>query len=217
MRFLFIMACLLGTSLAATFERRDLGGLSVTVESIPEVVIVDGLTLNITRASGVGVPQLAQRLQLRWRTEGSVVSAQQVEGWNIVSRLDRGRNELVQWRGEGGRAELLHSSLVTDQQPRRRARAPFDLPRACAWGRVIEGVSGHSTFEQHTARCKEAAATVTAGLPSRLQALGWSIRSRADAVWDMQRSSDHARLTLIDGAAGGSSLVWLHVHPGDHR
>jgi hypothetical protein len=217
MKLLFIMACVLGTSLAATFERRDVAGLAVAVEVIPEEVIVDGLAMHITRASGAGVQQLAQRLQLRWRNEGSVVRAEEVEGWTIASRLDQGRNELVQWRGEGQRAELLHSSLVIDRQPRGRARAPFALPRACKWGRVIEGAGGDSAFEQHTARCKAAAATLSATLRSRLQGLGWVIRSRADAVWDLQRSSDHARLTLIDGPGSGSSLVWLRVHAGDQR
>jgi len=217
MRALFIIVCLFAATLAAPFEKRDLGGLAVTVEAIPEEVIVDGLAVNITRASGAGVAQLAQRLQVRWRTEGSVVHAQQMDGWNIASRLDQGRNELLQWRGEGERAELLHSFLVIDRQPRGRARAPFALPRACAWGRVIEGVSGGSAFEQHAAHCETPAQALTAALQPRLQGLGWSIRRRSDAVWELQRSSDHAQLALIDGPARGSSLVWLRVHAGDHR
>lgn len=218
MRILFVMACLLGTALAAAIERRDLSGLAVTVEPIPEEIVVDGLALHITRAGGAGVPRLAQRLQSRWRTEGSAVHAQEVEGWSIASRLDQGRNELIQWRGEGEDAQLLHSSLSTGQHPRRRATAPFGLPGACAWGRVIEGVSGRSTFEQHTARCTATTALLTAALQSRLQSQGWSIRSRADAVWDLQRPGDHARLTLLNGPAPGDvSLVWLRVLPGDHR
>ena len=50
MRALFIMACLFATTLAASFEKRDLRGLAVTVETIPEEVIVDGLAVSISRA-----------------------------------------------------------------------------------------------------------------------------------------------------------------------
>jgi hypothetical protein len=218
MKNLFVMGCLLGASLAVALEKRDLGGLAVTVESIPEEVIVDGLALRIKRASGADVPQLAQRLQIRWRTEGSAVQSQQVEGWKSASRLDQGRNELIQWRGEGPDAELLHSSLVTGRLPRSRSRAPFALPGACAWGRVIEGVSGGSSFEQHTAQCAANAAALATAIQSRLQSLGWNIRSRMDAVWDVHRSGDHARLTLIEGPVpGSSSLVWLRVVSGDRR
>lgn len=155
---------------------------------------------------------VAQRIQQRWRSEGSEVQLQQEQGWQMASRLYRNNNEVIQWRGSGDAAQLLHSTLATSQSPTEVAAAPFPLPPRCAWGRVIEGAAGPSRYEQRVARCQASPATVIASLRLRLPALGWAIRGRAEAGWELDRTGTQGRLTVTGGpGAGECSLVWIGV------
>lgn len=214
MKRLAILLLLQPSSMAMAMQARDFSGLPVQVEAIAEEVVVDGVALRITRAEGRGVAELAHRIQARWRSEGSEVLEQQVPGWQAVSRLHRGKSELIQWRGTDAAGRLLHSLLATSLPPQRGTPAPFVLPAPCAWGRVIEGRAGDSRFEQRSGRCTVAASQVSGALQSRLQAQDWSVSGQADTGWELERAGALARLTLSEGPGRRqSSLVWISVQP----
>jgi hypothetical protein len=205
-----LMIVLQSAAMAAAFEPGDIRGLPLKIEGIPEAVVVDGLAMRVARAEGAGVTQVAQRMLQRWQSEGSEVSSQQAQGWQIASRLQRNSHEVIQWRGSGNAAQLLHSTFVTSQLPLKAAAPPFPLPVQCSWGRVIEGVAGPTRYEQHVARCQASSTAVTAALRLRLLAEGWAIRGQAQTGWELDLAGTQGRLTVAGApGTGESSLVWI--------
>lgn len=206
--------CLIAAPVAA-IERHDTAGLELTVEVVEELVEVDGLGVRIVRASGQSVPELARRITARWQAEGSAIRALREGGWQLRSRWNRGRSEVLQWRDGPAPVELLHSQLQPD--PRRAARQadPFSLPATCAWGRSIRADSGRKPYRQQSALCRASVQQVLPLVRVTLAASGWQIQAESAASLQLARGSSLARLSLIPGGNGtGSWLVWVDHEAG---
>jgi hypothetical protein len=199
---------LASASIAGAFDSRDARGLDVTIEGLPEPVAVDGVMFEIQVATGTDVPQLARRVEQRWQQQGSMVQRLQQRGWQLLTRWVEGRTELVQWRGEGGAAQLIFSRLDTLRRPLRRARTSLRLPSGCAWGRLIEDRS-HAL---RTAFCSLGLPDLLRQLRTSLLAQGWSIRHETAGLFEIEREGASARITLAAGAQRDeSTLVWAGI------
>lgn len=204
------LACLLlvAASCAGAIEPRDARGLDVRLEALPEPVTVDGVVFEIQFASGRDVPELARRVELRWRQQGSHLQHLQQRGWQLLSRWEAGHSELLQWRGEGTGARLIFSRLDTTRAPVRPGRGPLVLPTRCAWGRLIQDRSQ----VLRSAFCRLSLAELQWQLRVRLAAQGWSVRHETDVTFEVSRAGESARLTLSAGArAGESALLWAQA------
>jgi hypothetical protein len=208
-----LAACaLLVTGHAAAMERVDLGGLRVSVVPVPGVVNVDGVAMQLSMATGRDVERLAARIEARWRAEGSLVQRHQAAGWQVLSRLEQGRSEVVQWTGDGASARLLHSKLDAMRAPTAPAAPPFRLPAACAWGRVISGTAESGPYEQRTAICGVSPAASLRSLRERLAAQHWVVLRESDMNLEVARAGTEARLVVAPGpGAQQSTVVWLAV------
>jgi len=199
------MWCMSATGL----EARDTRGLSLMVERIAEDIRVDGLTMQVHSATGRDVAELAARIEARWRAEGSVVQSAQSR-WQMLSRFERGRSELIQWRGEGPSAQLLHSILDTTRPAARPASEPFTLPLHCAWGRVIEGRAGLGSFEQRTGRCSNSSGTVFAAVQRSLATQGWNVSRASGTALELARDGIEGRLFITqDAGDAATAVVWI--------
>lgn len=194
-------------------EPRDARGLSVVVERIPESVLVDGLGVRIQTATGADVPQLAARIAQRWRREGSQLHQSRQAAWQLLARLEDGHSEVIQWRGSGTSAQLLHSVVDAMRAPARPTAAPFTLPSHCAWGRVIEGEAGAKSYEQRTGWCRADASHVLAALRQRLPAQGWSLEGEGMALQLSRAGSAGELIVGPDPAREGSAVVWVATRP----
>lgn len=201
------LACLLlvAASCAGAIEPRDARGLDVRLEALPEPVTVDGVVFEIQFASGRDIQELARRMEHRWRQQGSLVQRLQQRGWQLLSRWEEGRSELLQWQGEGAGAQLVFSRLDTTRAPARPGRGPLVLPARCAWGRLIQDRSQ----ALRTAACRLTLPELQLQLRARLVAQGWSVRQETGVTFEVSRAGQSARLTLSAGSqAGESALVW---------
>lgn len=207
----FVLALLAWTSCVGALEPRDARGLDVRMESLPEPLIVDGVVFEIQVASGSDVAELARRVEQRWRQQGSIVQHMQQRGWQLVTRWDAGRNELVQWRGEGGAAQLIFSRLDTLKPPVRPGRGPMLLPSRCAWTRQIEDRS-HAVS---SASCHLTLPELQRQVRMALVTQGWSIQREAGGLLEISRDDGSARITLVPAAQpGDSALVWTQITAG---
>lgn len=195
---------------AGAIEAGDVRGLDVRLEALPESVAVDGVMFEIQFASGRDIPELARRVEQRWRLQGSAVQHMQQRGWQLLARWERGQSELLQWRGDGGAAQLLFSRLDTTRAPARPGSGPMELPARCAWGRLIQDRS----LVLRTAFCRLSLPQLQAQVRTRLAAQGWSVQHASDVILDIARAGESARLTLTAGAqAGESALLWTGQSP----
>lgn len=207
-----VLALLLMSAALAcgAIEARDARQLEVTIERLAEPVIVDGVRLQVHSAVGPDVARLAERIRLRWRQEGSLLSQHRHDGWHLLARLGSGHHEVIQWRGEGRSAQLLHSVLDATRAPARPPAAPFRLPRSCAWMRVIEGRAGRDAYQQRSARCRAGPASVLDAIRRELQALGWTVREGAGQSLQVFAKHIDGQVTVTAGEARGESgVVWV--------
>lgn len=210
MKLLCAFMCAAFALPSVALEARDVRGLDVVLEPIPEPVLVDGLGMHIRVASGADVPRLAARIEQRWRTDGSVLRHHTQGPWKLVSRLVDGRSEVIQWHAGATSARLLHSVVDVMQAPARPTSGPFMLPPRCAWGRVVEGVAGPHAYVQQTARCQGSPASLQAALPLRLGAQGWKVKGGSGPTLQVARAGVEAQLIVAAGTMPDeSALVWL--------
>ena len=194
------------TPWAAAIEARDARGLDVQVDAMPAPVSVEGVAMHVRLASGRDVPELARRIEQRWRLEGSEPRRMEAGGWQLLGRWDQGRNELIQWRGAGATAQLIFSLLDTLQQPLPPGRNPFPLPPGCTWVRVIED----SEHAQRTAYCRLASASVRQSIRALLGSLGWVIRHDTAASFEASRGTVSGTILVTPAPQPGhSALVWM--------
>lgn len=203
-----LLLVLVPGSLAA-IEPRDSHRLDVSVERIDEDVIVDGVAMRIQVARGAGVPELARRIAGRWRTEGGELQELRQRDWQMLARWQEGRSELIQWRGTGGSAELLHSRLDTTRAVARRGAPPFTLPSSCEWGRLIEGRAAGRRHAAQSARCRTGLPVMRELLLRSLRAQGWTMRHQSGAALQLARAGLQGELLLAADGTGGSSIVWV--------
>lgn len=207
-----LLACITGAFAlqAAAIETRDARGLQVVVERIDGSIRIDGLAMQIQAASGRDVAQLAARIEQRWRDEGSTLQHHAQSPWKLVTRLHDGRSEVIQWRGSGASARLLHSVVDAMRATKQAAAAPFVLPPQCAWGRVVEGTAGPAAYAQHSAHCRMPPASLVAMLRQRLAAQGWSVQGERGLALQLVRPGIDAELIIAPGQARDeSAVVWV--------
>lgn len=211
------MALVLLAQWASAMDRSDARGLSVTFEPIAEPMIVDGIAMHVERAHGPQVSELARRIEARWRQERSHVLHGAHGDWHMRSRWAGLRSEVMQWRGEGDRAELLLSWFDASRRPvAAPAAGPIALPSQCAWARRVEGRSLAGRYEQLTARCRISVAGLAARLDPLLERHAWTVLHKGDLGWDMTRAREAARAIVVAGDTGGeSALVWITTVRGD--
>lgn len=214
MRFLAALLWLCAALPATALEGRDARGLDVRVERMVEPVEVDGMALLVQRATGPDVAALARRVGERWRAAGSPVRELAQGGWRMASRWDAGHAELIQWRGTGDAAELLYSRMDARRQPAPPAAVPPQLPRRCTWGRRISGIAAGMRYQQRTARCRGAPATVMSELRVGLPAGGWQLREVSPRALQVARGAERALVTLVPGRSEAECwLAWISDLP----
>jgi hypothetical protein len=210
MRTGLVMPLLLFAPAAAAIEARDAHGLSVSLERIPEPVVVDGVTLRIQRAQGRDVPSLARRIEHRWRADGSQIRRSRAQGWEILSRWRDSHSEVIQWRGSGHVAQLLHSELDIRRHAGGEVRPPFLLPQSCAWGRVVQGRIRERQYLQRSAHCRSPVARLLPLLRASLSSQGWMLQVLSDRVLEVSRDGVHGSLLLAPGRIPAEcALVWI--------
>jgi hypothetical protein len=211
MKCLLVILALLAAPNGMALEARDLRGLDVLVDSIDGPVLVDGVGMRIRRVTGAGVPQLAVRIEERWRREGSPVQQRAHAGWQLLMRLDGSRNEVIQWQAGPEGARLLHSILDL----RRTVSAPkdaFRLPSGCRWGRRVEGEAGHDAWLQQTAICRMGADDLRRQLRRQLVEQGWTVHADTTAVLQVSNAAMQADVFVTPAPVAGRSIViWLAV------
>ncbi len=212
-----LLLCCVARS-AGALESRDVRGLQVTLEAIAEPVQVDGVSMRLQVATGPDVQRLAARIEQRWRAEGSVVERQQAASWQVRARLERGRNEVIQWRGAGDAAQLLHSTVDVMRAPATAAPPPFALPAGCTWLRSVRGAAGRERFEQRTATCGMSAERVITSLHGLLSAQGWTIEHAGPDGARLMHAGSEGLLRVTAGeGVGRSTLAWLGLRTGRSR
>jgi hypothetical protein len=193
------MLLVLCTGSTPAIEPIDSRGLDVIVADIGGSVELEGVAARIQQASGRDVPALVERIEQRWRREGSTLHRLTQSGWQISSRLLSGNSEIIQWRGHGVDAVLLHSVLDTHVSHRQAPDSPPALARSCAWSGGISGQLGGQAYQQRTAICTEAVPVLLDVLRSALARQGWEIR---------RNTEDFIEVALRGRVAG------IHVRPG---
>jgi hypothetical protein len=195
---------------AVALDAGDSRGLSVTIERISGPLVVDGLALHVERAHGRDVATLAQRIQQRWRIEGSHPQLAQHQDWQMASRWSGNRNEVLQWRDAGSGGELLFSWLDATRPPGRPAAAPLTLPPPCSWGRAMEGEIQGGRYWQHTARCRGTPRELLPRLRDALDRQRWSISDAGGGIWDVTKQDAAARVIVVAGPVPGeTAVIWI--------
>jgi hypothetical protein len=182
-------------------------GLKVSVESVDEPMIVDGVPLLVQRASGEAVPELAQRIESRWRSQGSHIRHLRSGTWTLLSRIDGGVSELVQWRSGRSFAELLASTVDVRRAPQATAGPDLRLPAGCSWGRTVNGTAQGRSFRQHSARCERGPAGLIDEILSQVERDGWEVQSRTGNGIAATRRRAQALLTL--STPEGERPAWV--------
>lgn len=213
MKTMLALLALAASVECAALEARDARGLDVTLERLAEPVVVDGVVLQVQSATGPDVPALAARIQTRWRQEGAPLREHTRDGWNSIARFEQGRNEVIQWRGQGDSAQLLYSLLDAMQRPQRPSAAPFRLPSRCRWIRVIEGRAGQGTYQQHSAHCRAEPATVLEAIGRQLRSGGYIVHAGTTQVLRISGAGLEAELIVVPGPTRAESgVVWVASH-----
>lgn len=210
MRTLAGAGLLLCCAAVAAFEPADLQGLRVRVDAMHEPVAVDGLSMHIRRAQGAQVAELAARMERRWQAAGSMIERLRAGEWDLVSRWDGAHAELLQWRGRGEEAELLHSRVDMAQRVAPQAKPPFRLPPACQWGRSVSGTAGQEHYGQRSALCRGMAELLMRDLMQAVQQQGWQILATHGLTLHLRRRDLGGVVVLSPGRQRDENwLVWI--------
>ena len=197
----------------------DLGtwrDLHVRVESLPGPILVNGLPLMVSRATGSDVHQLAKRLSDKWHKEGGAqgVRAETNGTWTILSRIHDAGMEVVQWRGSGGDAELLWSRSELTAHVRTPARGGLRFPTGCIQGRTVSGQADTRAYSEQVARCKGSPRATLLAVQAVARAQGYEVLARDGQLLARNSASE---VTVFawrpdDGSvANDTSLVYLRA------
>jgi hypothetical protein len=209
------MLTLLLLPVAHGFDATMTAGLAISIDRIPEPFQVDGLTFSAQRATGRDVPVLAQRIEARWRAQGSTVKSVQQGHWSMRTRIEGINSEVLQWRGSDATLELLLSSVNLRHVGGAAPDPLLRLPAGCTWLRGVSGGGPGQRYLQRSARCNRTASELAAILRSSASQQGWRLRSSSESGMVMDRLGAEALVSLSpDLSASGSWLVWLRV---DHE
>jgi hypothetical protein len=199
-------------ALSASMDASLAAGLAVTIDRIPEPVAVDGVWMTVQRVTGSGVPELARRIEARWRSQGSQVKEQQQGRWKVRSRLQGVMSEVMQWHSDTGGSELLVSVLDVQAPVRPLPSMGLTLPAGCIWGRSISGISGTQSFLQRTARCPHSIQPLSLQLRHSLPTQGWRVRWATDSGLQVERAGGEGFISLSTQAGDRATWVtWLRL------
>jgi hypothetical protein len=219
-RHVLVLICLVIGSVAQSFEAHLLQGLDVRTEVVADPVRVDGVALTVRRATGTGVAELAQRITKSWQAQRSQLQPIRHGVWRLLSRLQQGRSETVQWRVAGPDSELLWSSVDLVGHVAASPNPSLALPPECRWGRrVHDSIGGHS-YLQSTAQCRGNFLKATKDVVTLLRTQGWSVHQTGTDAVSAARATTRVEAYVVKGLQPGDvSFVWLETAPlrGLHR
>jgi hypothetical protein len=197
---------------APKLERSLTTGLVLTVEPVPEALVVDGVPMTVQRITGPGAVELLERVESSWRRHGSQVRRMQQGEWTLLSRLKGGKSEVLQWRGKKGGQELLWSQLDSESQAQSAPISQLVLPAGCVWGRSVSGLSGRQRYQQRSARCSDTPQHLSSLLRASLAAQGWRVDSVSEQGLLVRRENSEGVISFsVQPESGSSWLVWLQV------
>jgi len=203
---------MLATAPAGAFESQWLFGLDVGIEKLAGKTAMNGVPLQVQRATGPDVPLLADRMRSDWRdAAGEQVLASRQADWNLFSRVHGGQSEVVQWRGAGAQSELLWSIVTL-----RDVRGPppvvsISLPQGCQWLSPIHGSVEKAHFIQTTGFCPREVAAVAAQLRRSLSREGWRLHEPSAHVLQVERGNRRAQIVLAPASQTPTSAQATHV------
>lgn len=211
-RLVVLAASSLAHPVASSFDAHLATGLALNVEAFQEALVVDGVPMQVRRATGSAVPELARRIEAQWRSQGSDVKTPQRAGWSVRSRIRGSRSEVMQWRTDIEVPELLWSTLDAAHHVIGTPEPGLALPAGCAWGRHVAGTAGKRRFSERSARCNLTAAELSPLLRRSLESAGWQIRSYSQESMFLDRPGTEGMLSLSGQEADSSTwVVWLQV------
>lgn len=196
------------------FESTDLHGLRLQVDAVDEPVFVEGVALHIRRVTGRDVPRLAMRVQERWARQGARIQQHASQSWQITARWAGTRSEVLQWRGDGDAAELLHSWFDTARTVAPRQAPPFRLPAPCAWQRHAAGAAGAQRFLQWSIRCEGERRRQWLAIKARIRQSGWTTTRETAQTLDLRQGDTQAMLLQAGTYPGAPlSFTWIQAAP----
>jgi hypothetical protein len=213
---LFSVVALLVVSLDCwPLDQRLATGLEVSVEQIEQGIRIDGVLVDVKRATGVGVPALVSRITRAWSSEGSMLRPGSTNGWQLASRIHNGVSEVLQWRGEGAQAELLWSALHAGNKAEPDADPQLVLPRNCRWVRRIAGGSRRGRHMEATAACNGSSPPTAAALATGLQQRGWHIQLTSAYSLQGQSETTEGQAIVLPQAlpplASTAAITWIEA------
>jgi hypothetical protein len=183
---------------AHAFEPRWTVGLDVSTERMVGQTGVNGILFRVERATGHGVPELAQRMRIDWqREQGEIpVLASSESGWSLLGRISRGESEVVQWRGVGDEAELIWS--ITDLRERNDVPlGKVPRPRNCSWMPPVHGQVLGQWFLQVSGYCPGTSSALSAELRRLLSGSKWvEVRPAHGQILQVLRGDRRAQIAI---------------------
>ena len=190
-------------------------GLAVNVESVPEPISVDGVSMTVQHVTGTGVAELVRRIETSWRRQGSELDRRQQDSWNVLSRLHGGYSEVLQWRTHIRDPELLLSLVDLRKPVLSLPAAGLILPAGCIWGRNITGSAGTQVYLQRSAQCPHSLHALSMQLQQSLSAQGWTVRVASDTGLLVGRAGAEGFVGLsAQGDKSATWVTWLRVERG---
>lgn len=185
-------------------------------ESLPEPIVVNGVSFEIRTAHGSEAGALASRMAEEWSKSRGLKSAKpkNLGDWNMVSRIQGHHLEVLQWRGSGVETKLLWSRSDLNAKVQATPDFLLPLPRGCAMGTSVQGAAGSRGYAQRSGRCNGSPRAVLSsidtearrrGLPSRLEEGALMTGDRQNEVLVLAWPSKDANGTA------GTSVVYLQT------
>jgi hypothetical protein len=150
-----MLLLLVASPMVAASELGRWRDLHVQVEPLTEPVVVNGVTLVVSRATGKDVELLAKRLGQKWSEESGTHAVRPGGNgnWRILSRIHDAGLEVLQWRDVGADAELLLSRMELPAKAQAPAHVGLGIPAGCKAGRIVSGWVDSHSYSQQAALC----------------------------------------------------------------
>lgn len=213
-----ILACMLsmtghGPAIAATPAWTGAGN---RFETLPEPIVVNGVSFEIRSAHGSEAGTLASRMAEEWGNsrDQKFAKPETLGGWNMVSRILGNHLEVLQWRGTGPETQLLWSR--SDLNARIQAGPDFllPLPHGCAMGTSVHGTAGSRRYVQRSARCNGSPRSVLSTIEAEARRRGFPLRLQEGVLMTGDRNKDVLVLAWPSNDATGivgTSVVYLQT------
>jgi hypothetical protein len=211
----FILLILAASPFAFAMDLGAWRELRVHVDAIAEPILVNGLPLMVSRATGIDVGRLASRIDQKWREESGDhgVRFSTHDNWRILSRIQGDTLEVAQWRGTGSDAELLWSRTDLLTKTRLPAQGGIRLPTGCVPGRTVSGQIVGRRYSQQSARCMASPITTLADMRESALGQGYAVLLREGQLLARNKTSEITVLAWSSGDAvpNATSVAYLQV------